>query len=199
LKDKNIIAFFDFDGTITKRDTLLPFLLYCFGIKKCILGFLRLFPILFLYKSKITSNHKAKEQVFSYFFKGKSKTDITQYSKKFNIEVIPKLLKNSAIAKIKWHKYKGHRVVIVSASVEEYIKFFAESFNVEYIGTKLKYQDALFVGNFEGKNCYGQEKVERINDYIDLSEYDESYGYGDSQGDKEMLGICTKSNFRIFK
>ena len=58
------VAAFDFDGTLTTKDTLLDFLTFCFGFKKLFIGFLLLSPALLLYKLKLTSNEKAKERVF---------------------------------------------------------------------------------------------------------------------------------------
>ena len=58
---KKIIAFFDFDGTITTKDSLLEFIRFYHGDIKTILGILILSPILVLYKMKIIPNYKAKE------------------------------------------------------------------------------------------------------------------------------------------
>ena len=48
------------------------------------------------------------------------------------------------------------------------------------------------------KNCYGIEKVNRINEVINLKEYLNIYAYGDSNGDKQMLKIATHAYYKYF-
>ena len=66
---KQIYAF-DFDGTLTTRDTLLVFIRYACGTRAFLLGFLRYAHQLVLMKLGFYPNWKAKQHIFSYFFKG---------------------------------------------------------------------------------------------------------------------------------
>ena len=63
------IAFFDFDGTITTKDTLLEVIKYRHGKNKFYFGFLLHSPWLVAYKLGIISNQLAKEKVLRYFFR----------------------------------------------------------------------------------------------------------------------------------
>jgi hypothetical protein len=56
---KKIYAF-DFDGTLTTRDTLLEFIRFVFGIRRMLFGFLIYSPLLILMKLRLYSNYKAK-------------------------------------------------------------------------------------------------------------------------------------------
>lgn len=69
---KKGIAFFDFDGTLTTKDTLLEFIKYCKGNNAFYAGFLINSPFLLAYKLKIISNQAAKEKVLQHFFKNTS-------------------------------------------------------------------------------------------------------------------------------
>ena len=73
------IAFFDFDGTITSKDTLIEFIRFTVGDFKFIKGIILLSPILILFKLNLIKNDKAKEKMFSYFFKN---TDKVAFRKK---------------------------------------------------------------------------------------------------------------------
>ena len=64
---KQIVAF-DFDGTLTTKDTLLEFIRYVCGDMAFTIGFLRYSPLLVLMKLGLYPNYKAKQKVFSYFF-----------------------------------------------------------------------------------------------------------------------------------
>jgi phosphoserine phosphatase len=57
----------------------------------------------------------------------------------------------------------------------------------------------VITGRIEGKNCHGEQKVIRIQEEYNLSDYQEIYAYGDSSGDKPMLGLATNSFYKPFR
>ena len=61
---------FDFDGTLTKKDTFIEFIEYSKGYGKTFFGLLLFSPILILMKLHLYPNWKAKQRIFSWFFKG---------------------------------------------------------------------------------------------------------------------------------
>ena len=66
---KQLFAF-DFDGTLTTRDTLIAFIRYTCGTPRFLFGFLLHAPLLVLMKLRLYSNGKAKQRLFSWFFRG---------------------------------------------------------------------------------------------------------------------------------
>jgi phosphatidylglycerophosphatase C len=190
------IAFFDFDGTITKKDSFIEFIKFAVGKKKFIKGLIILSPILILYKLKIISNYKAKQKVISYFFKGYNKSQFQNIAKEFSLKIIDKIIKPEMLEKIKWHKLQGHKIIIVSASLECYLKPWCDKNDLDIIATKLEFKNNIFTGNLETKNCYGKEKVNRIKQKYDLNQFNYIYAYGDSKGDKEMLSIANKKFYK---
>lgn len=195
----NIIAIFDFDGTITTRDSLLPFLSYLVGIKMFYLGLLRISPTLIAYAFNLISNSKAKEVLLTQFIRGQSYTQIEQICQNFVREKIPQLIREEAIQRLQWHKVQGHQTVLLSASLEIYLIPWAKAMGFDaVIATKLEIEQGLFTGRFHGKNCHGEEKVNRIQEFLgDLSQYC-LYAYGDSYGDRALLKQATFSYYRIF-
>ena len=164
LKNKMKIAFFDFDGTITKDDSFLKFIRFVVGDFRFIVGFVFLLPILILYKLKIIPNHKAKEIVLRYFFKGCKEEEFKKVANEYSLVHIDKILRPKAIEKINWHKNQGHKVVVVSASIECWLRPWCEKNNLELIATKLEIKDDIVTGKLLSKNCYGVEKVNRIKE-----------------------------------
>lgn len=195
---KNRIAFFDFDGTITTDDSFLKIIRYAVGDYKFVLGFLILSPILILYKMGTIPNHKAKQKVLTWFFKGFTEKEFKKIAKEYSLNHVEKILRPKAIEKINWHKEQNHKVVIVSASIDCYLRPWCEKNNLELLATKLEFKNGIVNGNLLGKNCYGQEKVSRIKQAYDLDNFDYVYAYGDSAGDKEMLAIANKSFYKPF-
>ena len=62
MKRKAVVAIFDFDGTLTKGDTFLPFLYYVFGKWKFFLSLLYTSPFILAFFLKLTSNQNAKKK-----------------------------------------------------------------------------------------------------------------------------------------
>ena len=193
------ITFFDFDGTITKKDSILKFVRYAVGKWNYRFGLLILSPILLAYKLKIIPNHIAKEKLISHYFKGCDSILFRNIGNKYSKEQIDKILRPKALEKIKWHQDKGHKVVIVSASMECWLSGWCEKNKLELIDTKLEVMNNRITGKFSTKNCYGIEKVNRIKENYNLEYYDVIYAYGDSKGDKEMLSIADKKYYKYFE
>jgi phosphoserine phosphatase len=70
---------------------------------------------------------------------------------------------------------------------------------VSLISTRLETNNGKLTGRIEGKNCRGIEKVRRIKMQYKLDEYDEIYAYGDTKGDKPMLGLATIAFYKPFQ
>lgn len=193
------ISFFDFDGTITTDDSLLKFIRFVVGDMKFIIGLIVLSPILTLYKLKLIPNYKAKQKMLSYFFKGCSEEYFKNVANEYSLVHIDKIVRPKAIEKINWHKNQGHKVVVVSASIECWLRPWCEKNNLELIATKLEIKDDIVTGKLLSKNCYGVEKVNRIKELYNLEKYDYIYAYGDSSGDKQMLEIAHEKFYKPFR
>ena len=192
------LALFDFDGTITTKDSLVDFIQYAVGKPQYYFSLCQLSPLLIAYKLKIIPNDIAKERLLAYFFKGWDHSVFQKISDQYSITYIDKIVRLQAMEKIKWHQKEGHEVVIVSASMECWLQKWCEKYNVALISTKLEVIDKKITGKFSTKNCYGAEKVSRIKEQYNLSMYEVIFAYGDSAGDNEMLSIATKKYYKYF-
>ena len=192
------LALFDFDGTITKKDSFIELIKYYKGTRSFYTGLILLSPFLLLYKAGIIKNWRTKELVFTYFFKNEPHDIFKNRCKEFCLNVIPSLIKPSALEAIENHIKNGDRVVIISASFEDVLTNWCELMQIDLIGTRITVNDGLITGKIEGKNCYGDEKVKRLKEYIDIDQFSEIYAYGDSKGDLPLLKLATHSFYRNF-
>ena len=190
------LALFDFDGTITTKDTLIDFILYSFGKVKFIIGITLSFPHLVLFKMKIIANWNAKERFMKFFFKGADVDSIHESGKVYAKNVIPDIIRPEAQKQIDFHKKNGDKIFIVTASPDIWIKPWAEQHGITVIATRLAVIDNKLTSKIAGKNCHGQEKVNRIKEVINIEDYDKIYAYGDSSGDTQMLAIADVKYFR---
>ena len=192
------LALFDFDGTITTKDSLSDFTQYAVGGLAYFVGLLKLTPTLIAYFLKLIPNHVAKEKFVASFFRGWNADRFQKLADRYSLEQIDKITRPKAIEKIRWHQKHGHKVVIVSASMECWLKAWCNKNRIDLISTKLEIRDNMLTGKLATRNCYGIEKVKRINETYILTEYHHIYAYGDSCGDKYLLALADESFYKPF-
>jgi phosphatidylglycerophosphatase C len=193
------IAFFDFDGTITTKDTFLEFIKHEKGNFRFYAGFLLNSPFLFAYKAGIISNQLAKERILKHFFRKTNGSTFQQRCDAFAAVAIPALVRPKAMHEINKLKEAGVEVVIVSASAENWISHWCRTNNLSLIATRLEQSSECITGAIVGKNCHGEEKVRRIREQYNLADYSKIYCYGDTSGDKPMLALGTNSFYKPFR
>ncbi|WP_038335310.1 HAD-IB family hydrolase [Empedobacter falsenii] len=188
---------FDFDGTLTCKDTLFDFLKFSFP-KVYFINYLIFIPLFIVSKLKIIDAGFVKEMFISKFLKGKSYVEINQLAQNYFEQNHQELIYSKADEYIKSLSNYNDKF-IVSASVDFWIQPFADYYEMGLICTKAKYDEqGFFTGKFASPNCNYQEKKNRIEKEIDLSLYDQIIAFGDTKGDEAMFSIATKSNFRCF-
>lgn len=192
------IEAFDFDGTLTNRDTLLEFIRYTNGNISFIFGILLFSPFLILMKMHLYPNWKVKQSIFSYFYKGLSIADFNRYCNDFASDK-KYIIRKEGMDAVQKAIREGSKVLIVSASIDNWVEPFFEGLNVCVLGTKIEVNDNLITGRFLTKNCYGIEKVNRINEVCQHREDYTLVAYGDSRGDKEMLDYADKGYYKPFR
>ena len=193
------LALFDFDGTITTKDTFVEFIKFYKGTFRFWIGFALLSPFIIAFKLKLFPNWRAKELVLTYFFKNTPIDAFKQVCTRFNETIVPTLLRPKALLEIEKHRKEGTEIWIVSASPELWIQQWATAQNIALIGTKLEIVNGKLTGKLEGKNCYGVEKENRVKAAINLSDYQHISAYGDSSGDKELLALADNAFYKPFR
>lgn len=190
------VVVFDFDGTLTKKDTFVAFIRYACGNRAFVLGFLWYAPLLMLMILHLYPNDKAKQRVFSHFFKGMSLKTFDNLCQRFARDN-RHLLRPQGIQTLQQAQVDGSDVFIVSASIDNWVEpFFPET---KVLGTQVEVKDGRLSGRFLSKNCYGQEKINRLLEKYPHREEYHLTAYGDSQGDKELLAFADESHFKPFR
>ncbi|MGA7933188.1 MAG: HAD-IB family hydrolase, partial [Kovacikia sp.] len=134
-----IVAAFDFDDTLTDRDTLLPFLRSVVGTRQYFIKMLRLSPILTAYALRVIPNWRAKEVVLSHFLAGIPQEQLHKAAEHFAEREIPKWLRPEAVERLRWHQSQGHRTILVSASLAIYLQPWAQRMGIQdVLGTDLE-------------------------------------------------------------
>lgn len=193
-----VLALFDFDGTLTRKDTLFDFARYARGAAVFWTNMLRLSPVFAAHKVGLLSAQAAKEQFLTAFFGGMPFPMFEQLATAYSLERVPQLLRPAARRRMYEHLQQQHCVAIVSASPENWIKPWANLEGISVIATVLEVKNSIITGKLASKNCNGEEKAARVRTAFNLSEYSYIYAYGDTEGDKAMLALADESFFRYF-
>lgn len=186
----------DFDGTITTKDTLLEFIRYAKGNTRFVTGFLLHAPLLVAMKLHLYPNWKAKQRVFSYFFKGMELRSFDRLCQSF-AESHRHLIRPGAKEMIERAAREGTEVVIVSASIDNWVQPFFPTLKVA--GTRIEVVDGIVTGRFTTPNCYGEEKVVRLKALFPHRDSYHLTAYGDSRGDKELLEYADERYYKPFR
>jgi len=195
--EKNI-AFFDFDGTITTKDSFLDFIKYNVGKVRYYLGLFLLSPYYLYMKLGFISRHKLKEKFITYFLKGTNVIEFERVCNEYVDNRLPVILNRNSVLLMQNHLTDGDEVCVVSASFSNWLLPWTKTMNVNCICSELEILNHEITGKIKGENCNFEVKSMRINEKYLLKNYHNIYGYGDSEGDLEMLKLCTESYYKKF-
>lgn len=193
------IAAFDFDGTLTVRDSFRAFLAWRFETTRLISGLLRLAPAAIRYGID-HDRGRIKASLVQEFLLGRPIAQLEADGEAFAEAAAPRLLRPDALETWQSWRSRGACCVIVTASPETLVAPFARRLGADLLlGTKLAVDPAeRITGGLSGPNCRGAEKVARLKaafgDGVRLAA-----AYGDTDGDREMLEIADEPGYRVFK
>ncbi len=191
---------FDFDGTLTKKDTFLAFIEYAKGYGKTFWGFFLFSPILILMKLRLFPNWKAKQMVFSWFFKGMNINEFNQICHEF-ADRNQRIIRTEGWDTIRKALANGEQVIIITASIENWVKPFFKEFGnqIKVEGTKIDVRINQITGQFLTQNCYGVEKTKRLKEVFPYRQAYELIAFGDSDGDRYLLNEADESHYKPFR
>lgn len=197
--NKPVIAAFDFDGTITKQDVLLPFLIFFRGKRTVYLTLLKMLPLLILFMLGRKSRQEIKENLLQSLIGQMPMTLIESMAEQFHEKELPRLIRKDAQKRIDWHKREGHQIVIISANLSLLLHRFAKDQKADLLSSELEMDTrGKITGQLLGLNCWGPEKAHRLIEKYGVKEKFILYAYGDSRGDQELLALADYPHYRYF-
>jgi phosphatidylglycerophosphatase C len=189
---------FDFDGTLTWRDSFRAFLAWRSGPLPYALGLARLMPDFARYLAD-KDRGALKSAMVRQFIAGVHKVELERDAARFAAEVASRLFRPDALACWRAWRSKGARLVVVTASPETIVAPFARGLGAErLIGTRLAFDDdGKVLPYLGGPNCRGRQKTARLREVFGPDVSLEA-AYGDSDGDIEMLDLADERGFKAF-
>jgi phosphatidylglycerophosphatase C len=183
------VAAFDFDGTLVPGDSLHPFLALVLGRRRLTEVLVRSAPAMG-WGYRTGGRDQAKAALLLRAVAGLDATTVDETGRRFGRQLASRV-RPDLQARLAAHRARGHRLVLVSASLTTYLETFAAEIGMDdVLATRLEVgSDGRLTGRLLGPNVRGPEKAARLRallgpDPIDL------WAYGDSPGDREMLAMA---------
>lgn len=187
------VAVFDFDGTITVKDTFIEFALHALGPWRFALGLVKASPWLAGWKLGLRTGAEAKEKLFGYLYAGMKLAEFERRGASFAPK-ISKMLHPLGSNRLKVHVDDGDTVYIISASMPAWIRPWAAERGVppsHVMGTEPEVDaDGRLTGRFATPNCSGEQKVRRLEQCEPCRADYELWAYGNSEGDEALFAYA---------
>lgn len=189
MKPTPSIAIFDLDGTLTKRDTFLPFLLTIIKIRPSRLPYIPILPFFVLfYYLKIIDNHKLKQAFLFAFLAGVEVDHVLSVASTFAGQLFKSGMNPAGMKMLRYHIDRGDHVIIATASFCFYVKTLADCLGVDdIICTEAEIVAGRLTGRIKGLNCHGKEKLRRIKLCLGNTPDKNIIAYSDHSSDFPML------------
>jgi len=182
------VAAFDFDGTLSTRDNLVPCLCRVAG-RASVLRALAAGSASVTSRGRASwSRNELKAEVVRRLLTGFDASRLDALGRAFAFEILRRRLRGDAVERVDWHRTQGHRLVVVSASFGAYVRPVAEQLRFDAVlATELEVgEDGRLTGRLVGGNVRGAEKARRLEAWLDNTPA-YVWAYGDSGGDRELL------------
>ncbi|MGI8755607.1 MAG: HAD-IB family hydrolase [Acidimicrobiales bacterium] len=190
------IAAFDFDGTLTRRDTLLPFLVRSCGARRVARSVSLAAPRaarsrVSRLQAEVHHRDATKEALLAHLLGGRSAQWLADSGRSFATTLSDRL-RPTMVEQVRWHRDQGHELIIVSASLRAYLEPFAANQGFHHvIAVGLEADDrGVLTGRLDGPNVRGPEKAVQLRQWLGASPPEVMWAYGNSEGDAELLAMA---------
>jgi phosphatidylglycerophosphatase C len=197
-----VIATFDFDGTLTQRDTFMPFLARGLGWPRFMLALALCAPWLAAFALGLIPNHVAKQKLMLATLKNKTTAELDDWTNRWLANDFSGQLQGWTMARLAGHQQAGHCCVLISASPDIYLKRVSQQLGFDaLLCTEMAIADGRLTGLMKTPNCHGAQKVLRLQAWMaerfgSAADGAVLYAYGDTSGDKPMLRVAAQAFYR---
>jgi phosphatidylglycerophosphatase C len=183
-----VVAVFDLDGTITRGDTYLAFLIHT--LRRRPHRAVRSAELLLAagrFKLGRLSHDELKSIFLTAIAGGSGRDAMARHVDSFLPHCLRRMIKPEALARIEWHRSRGHRLVLASASVDLYVVRLGAHWQFDAtISTRTAWHDGRLTGALDGPNLRGDAKLAAVRDLIGETR-PEMFAYSDHHSDLPLL------------
>ncbi|QOW52625.1 MULTISPECIES: HAD-IB family phosphatase [Acinetobacter] len=191
-QEPKTLALFDFDGTLYPHDSFSGFIFYALRKRHIVKRGLQILPWIQAYYLNLYPAHRMRPKLYASMFKESNAEEILQLAQEYAATLITKL-DPALFNQLKQHQQLDHNVVLVSASVDLYLKPVCRYLNIDLICSEVEVKAGKITGFYQTPDCSNEQKKNRVLEKYNLDNYAEIYAYGNSEEDEEMLRLATYS------
>jgi HAD superfamily hydrolase (TIGR01490 family) len=195
-RERMNLALFDFDGTITRGDTFIPFFRFAVGRCRTVCGGLLISPVLVAHQLGLVSTASTRPFMARAGFQGVPADGLRALGRRYARDVLPSGVETRAMERVEWHRRQGDSVVVVSAGLDVYLRPWCEMQGLELICSELEERHGRITGRYRRGDCSGVLKARLIRERFDLARFETVYAYGDTPEDREMLSLAHRKYYR---
>lgn len=190
------LALFDFDGTITRQQTMPEFMRRTVSRSRYLLGWLLLGPRLAACKLGLDSPSGLRSAMIRLGYRQQSLTALRSAGQAFAMDYLPGVLLPQAMQRIAWHRERGDRVVVVSGGLDVYLQPWCEQHGLELLCSQLEHSGDVLSGRYLGAQCVQAEKARLVQHHYALDRFNTIWAYGDTPEDRELLAMAQHRCYR---
>jgi len=186
------LAVFDLDGTLTRHDTLLP---YVFGYLRHHPWRIVRLPAMLLPAVRFLFDFDRgafKGSFIHVTLGGAARSSLQQWSEQFVRRLLLRGLHAEAHPTLERHRRAGDRLLLMSASTDLYVPQISSALGFdECICTRVRWrEDGRLDGRLASANCRGEEKRRHLEAVLERDAPAAVSAYGNSRGDLPHLRLA---------
>lgn len=195
-QDARDLALFDFDGTITTRETFPDFIRRAIPPRRRALGTALFAPLVIGYTLGLVPVHALRAALVRYAFKNVPLAEVEAAGASLAADLLPTLVRPEMQARIDWHRGRGDTVVVVSGGFDVYLAPWCRAQGLDWICSSLAVRNGVLTGRYAGAQCVAEEKARRVRERYDLAGYRAIHAYGDTREDHALLALADHATWR---
>lgn len=190
------LALFDFDGTITSRETFGDFMRFVIPRDRVMLGAVLFAPLIAGYRLGLVSGIEVRARIVAFGFRGMSAEQVDRAGRHFSQTILPTIIRPVALERIRWHKAQGDKVVVVSGALDTFLSHWCQQHALDLICSSLHAENGVLSGRYDGPQCVSAEKCRRVRELCAPESFSTIYAYGDTKEDLAMLAMAHRKFYR---
>lgn len=186
------LAVFDLDGTVTRHDTLLPYVTGYLNRERWRWpSMLRVVPTVARFAAGKADHGQLKAALIKSTLGGSTRSQILDWTEKFVRGLLEDGLFADARRRISAHRDAGDRLVLMSASTDLYVPTVGRSLGFhEVISTGVRWEGERLCGDLITPNRRGPEKARCLKELRQRYPEVPIIAYGNAKSDLEHLQLA---------
>jgi phosphatidylglycerophosphatase C len=190
------VAAFDFDGTLSRRDTLVPFLSSVSGRARFVQVCTQLGLLGARRRVDVRDRDELKMELLRRLFRGRSEAELRERGELYARDLLTNELNPEVLRRVEQHREATHDVVFVSASLVYYLEPLARELGLQgVIAVEPAAEGGVLTGELTHPNVRAEQKAVRLREWLAEAptgplEHTELWAYGNSSGDHALLELA---------